>query len=61
LAVCPSCRTVLGRALYAGVELDEGIPPERFKAAAEVIGFVVRQRGTLPPLEDQAGGGPPVQ
>ncbi|MEE8214176.1 MAG: EscU/YscU/HrcU family type III secretion system export apparatus switch protein, partial [Alphaproteobacteria bacterium] len=51
----------LARALYAGVELDEEIPPEHFKAVAEVIGFVMRQRGTLPPLEDQAVGVPPVQ
>jgi flagellar biosynthetic protein FlhB len=51
----------LARALYAGVELGEEIPPEHFKAVAEVIGFVMRQRGTLPPLEDQAEGDPPVQ
>ena len=51
----------LARALYAGVKLDEEIPPEHFKAVAEVIGFVMRQRGTLPPLEDQAEGDPPVQ
>ena len=50
----------LARALYAGVELDEEIPPEHFKAVAEVIGFVMRQRGALPPLEDQAEGDPPV-
>ena len=30
----------LARALYAGVELGEEIPPEHFKAVAEVIGFV---------------------
>ncbi|MFQ5765106.1 MAG: flagellar biosynthesis protein FlhB, partial [Rhodospirillales bacterium] len=39
----------LARALYDGVELDEEIPPEHFKAVAEVIGFVMRQRGDLPP------------
>ena len=38
----------LARALYASVELDEEIPPEHFKAVAEVIGFVMRQRGDLP-------------
>ena len=35
----------LARALYAGVELDEEIPPEHFHAVAEVIGFVMRARG----------------
>ena len=38
----------LARAPYAGVELNEEIPPEHFKAVAEVIGFVMRQRGVLP-------------
>ncbi len=38
----------LARAIYASVELDEEIPPEHFKAGAEVIGFVMRQRGDLP-------------
>ena len=37
----------LARALYAGVELDEEIPTEHFKAVAEVIGFVMRQKGGL--------------
>jgi len=39
----------LARALYAGVDIDEEIPPEHFKAVAEVIGFVMRKRGDLPP------------
>jgi flagellar biosynthetic protein FlhB len=51
----------LARALYAGVELDEEIPPEHFKAVAEVIGFVMRERGALPPAESQPEGEPPVQ
>jgi flagellar biosynthetic protein FlhB len=38
----------LARALYATVELDEEIPPEHFKAVAEVIGYVMRLRGKLP-------------
>ena len=38
----------LARALYATVELDEEIPAEHFKAVAEVIGFIMRQRGDLP-------------
>lgn len=39
----------LARALYAAVELDEEIPPEHYKAVAEVIGYVMRMRGDLPP------------
>jgi flagellar biosynthesis protein FlhB len=42
----------LARALYAGVDIDEEIPAEHFKAVAEVIGFVMRQRGDLPPQPD---------
>lgn len=38
----------LARALYAAVDLDEEIPPEHFKAVAEVIGYVMRLRGKLP-------------
>jgi flagellar biosynthesis protein FlhB len=34
----------LARALYATVELDQEIPPEHYKAVAEVIGFVMRLR-----------------
>jgi len=34
----------LARALYAAVELDQDIPPDHYKAVAEVIGFVMRQR-----------------
>jgi flagellar biosynthetic protein FlhB len=32
----------LARALYASVELDEAVPPEHYKAVAEVIGFVLK-------------------
>jgi flagellar biosynthetic protein FlhB len=32
----------LARALYAQVEIDKEIPEEHYKAAAEVIGFVLR-------------------
>ena len=31
----------LARALYTGVELDEEIPNEHFKAVAEVISYVM--------------------
>lgn len=36
----------LARALHAVVEIDQEIPPEHYKAVAEVIGFVMRQRKT---------------
>jgi flagellar biosynthetic protein FlhB len=32
----------LARALHAAVEIDEEIPPEHYKAVAEVIGYVMR-------------------
>ena len=32
----------LARALYAGVELDDEIPPEHYKAVAGVVGYVMR-------------------
>ncbi|MCK6418480.1 MAG: flagellar biosynthesis protein FlhB [Alphaproteobacteria bacterium] len=35
----------LARTLYDTVELDETIPPEQYKAVAEVISFVFRKRG----------------
>ena len=34
----------LARALHATVELDQAIPPEHYKAVAEVIGYVMRLR-----------------
>jgi flagellar biosynthetic protein FlhB len=49
----------LARALYAGVDIDEEIPSEHFKAVAEVIGFIMRQRGDLP--EASIGANPQVQ
>jgi len=49
----------LARALYASVELDEEIPPEHFKAVAEVIGFVMRQRGDLPMAAPRPADAPP--
>lgn len=42
----------LARALHASVELDEEIPPEHYKAVAEVIGYVMRLKGRRLP-----GGG----
>ena len=38
----------LARALYDTVELDEEIPAEHFNAVAEVIGYIMRQRGDIP-------------
>ena len=38
----------LAWALYSAVELDEEIPPEHYKAVAEVIGYVLRLRGDVP-------------
>ncbi|MGD0191098.1 MAG: flagellar biosynthesis protein FlhB [Rhizomicrobium sp.] len=35
----------LARALYASVEIDEAVPPEHFKAVAQVIGYVMRLTG----------------
>lgn len=38
----------IARALYAGVEVDQEIPPEHFKAVAEIIGYVFRLKGKMP-------------
>jgi len=35
----------LARALHAAVEIDQDIPPEHYKAVAEVIGYVMGLRG----------------
>jgi flagellar biosynthetic protein FlhB len=37
----------LARALHATVEIDDPIPPEHYKAVAEVIGYVMKMRRTL--------------
>jgi flagellar biosynthetic protein FlhB len=34
----------LARALHATVQVDQAIPPEHYKAVAEVIGYVMRLR-----------------
>ena len=46
LPVDPSARK-LARALYDTVEIDETVPPEHYKAVAEVISYVFKLRGTL--------------
>ena len=43
----------LARALYAAVEIDEEVPGEHYMAVAEVIGYVMRLRGELPPIETE--------
>ena len=37
----------LARALYATVEIDDPIPPEHYKAVAEVIGYVMKLRRSI--------------
>lgn len=37
----------LARALYATVELDQEVPPDHYKAVAEIIGYVMRLKGKL--------------
>lgn len=37
----------LARALYASVEIDQEVPPEHYKAVAEVIGYVMRLKGKI--------------
>jgi flagellar biosynthetic protein FlhB len=39
----------LARALYASVEIDEAVPPEHYKAVAQVIGYVMRLQGKIRP------------
>jgi flagellar biosynthetic protein FlhB len=38
----------LARALHATVEIDDPIPPEHYKAVAEVIGYVMKMRRAVP-------------
>ena len=35
----------LARALHASVEIDQEIPPEHYRAVAEIIGYVMKLRG----------------
>ncbi|WP_343565122.1 flagellar biosynthesis protein FlhB [Kiloniella sp. b19] len=37
----------LARALYAGVEIDQDVPPEHYQAVAEVISYVMKAKGEL--------------
>ena len=38
----------LARGLYNGVEMDQEIPPEFYKAVAEIISYVYRLKGRMP-------------
>lgn len=38
----------VARALHASVEIDQEIPPEHYKAVAEIIGYVMRLKQNLP-------------
>jgi flagellar biosynthesis protein FlhB len=38
----------LARALHATVEIDDPVPPEHYKAVAQVIGYVMRLKGQMP-------------
>jgi flagellar biosynthetic protein FlhB len=46
----------LARALYAAVEIDQEIPPEHYKAVAEVISYVFRLKGKMKPQAAAATG-----
>jgi flagellar biosynthetic protein FlhB len=37
----------LAQALYAGVEIGEEVPPQHYKAVAEIIGYVFRLQGKI--------------
>ncbi len=38
----------VARALHASVDIDQEIPPEHYKAVAEIIGYVMRLKRGLP-------------
>lgn len=38
----------LARALYSGVEIDQEVPPEHYKAVAQIIGYVMRLKKNAP-------------
>jgi flagellar biosynthetic protein FlhB len=37
----------LARVLFDTVEIDESVPPEHYKAVAEIISYVFRAKGKL--------------
>ena len=38
----------LARALYSGVEIEQEVPPDHYKAVAEIIGYVMRLKKNAP-------------
>lgn len=46
----------LARALHAGAEIGDEIPPEQFKAVAEIIGYILRLKGKLPGVAQRPAG-----
>jgi len=44
----------LARALYASVEVDQEVPPEHYKAVAEIISYVFRLKGKIRPQTRRA-------
>jgi len=44
----------LARALYASVEIDHEVPPEHYKAVAEIISYVFRLKGKIRPQSRRA-------
>jgi len=40
-------RPPYARALYAGGDMDGEIPPDDFKAVAEIIAYVMRPKGKM--------------
>jgi flagellar biosynthetic protein FlhB len=44
----------LARALYASVEIDHEVPPEHYKAVAEIISYVFRLKGKIRPQQRRA-------
>lgn len=48
----------LARALFDSVDLDSEVPPEHYKAVAEIIGYVMRLKGRVPRAAAPAGPGP---
>jgi flagellar biosynthetic protein FlhB len=44
----------LARALYATVEIEHEIPPEHYKAVAEIISYVFRLKGKIAPQSRRA-------
>ncbi len=48
----------LARALFDTVDLDSEVPPEHYKAVAEIIGYVMRLKGRMPKATAPKGPGP---